>query len=112
MGDTIEDKDVQVRDIQVTEWIKLGVPLGLQEHEELNWEHIYPILGRLKEIFGVESFMTLRDYILWLETKDGEKFILTNYGGSRAGQGGGNYYQCHAFKAELILRYAKEMTVK
>lgn len=58
----------------------------------------------LEKTFGIRRKITMRQYVLWLQSKKGEKFIINNAGSSHAV---GSHYTCTEFKANKILQYAK-----
>ena len=67
--------------------------------------------SELEKKFGISEKKTLRDYVLWLESDEGKKFIVKNHTES-SGRDHGNHYGCLAFKDKILLRYAKEIVTE
>lgn len=69
-------------------------------------------LNRLPEdftkTFGIIKEMTVQQYVLWLETEEGEQFI-TPHAEKNAIRDMGTYWSAMEFKAKIILLYANSV---
>ena len=54
--------------------------------------------------FGIEKEITTYEYVMWLDTLEGEKFLTSI---KTKNSNFGDYWTMHAAKSEIITKYAK-----
>jgi len=58
----------------------------------------------VKQVFGIKKEMTTHEYVLWLETKDGVKFLKSI---EAHNANFGDYWTMHEAKSKIITKYAQ-----
>jgi hypothetical protein len=63
-------------------------------------------MKKLREKFGIEKEITTYEYVLWLDTPEGEKFLRSIQTPMRSI---GDNWTMHEAKSKIITKYAKKI---